>query len=196
MAVSIAATVAAFMALFVVANHKSYYPYTFTYQSNVPYLSSTQPYELIEFMKGSFTDNHGGVFFVDYVEVDNVVGDLTFKGRYSSPQPASDKEVEPSARHFLATKVSRFMANRLCSFTVQPKSPYDNLEDQIRTVETETGRCWTLVSERFIKTFSSKRFELFEDGRLKKILFMSIIVSLFCGFAIYFLLENVYGAEK
>jgi hypothetical protein len=183
---AIAGAFIAFLILCVFFSQKAYYPYSIYIESDSNSLPFVNIALLDQKIKNPFLDGRGGTYYIDSAEKRDK-GKLLFRGRYYSTAPAEISESRRFLKDAIGTEVAVYLAESVCSSGLAIGQM--EIHKQLEELNKKTFTCLDRLGTQLKKDFEFSKFEMQEEGRIKKIIFICAVISLFFGGAVFVALE-------
>lgn len=183
----------AFFILLSIFYFKSFYPYTFSFQSGSVVIPFTSVTLLDQKLKVSLSDGEGGSFYIDSIQKDER-GGVSFFGRYNSVHPAAPQKTLNALKDVISLEVGEVFAENACVVGIDLNQP--GIREQVKIRNEKMLSCIDKVKTEFIDTFDISYFNLAEGARLKKIFFLALVIAVFFGGVSYILLESFNVFKK
>lgn len=163
----------------------SYYPYRFSFRFNNVLVPFIIPTELTaKFREGNkilTTD----AFYVDEVVATNSTNEIEFRGRFYTETAISGIEdrLRQAAAFLAREELTPFVAEKLCVFNFELN--HTQSESRILQLLEKKRICARDIQAQLTNDFKVSSGVIHEEGRTKKIIFLSFVVSVFFSGLVY-----------
>ena len=171
---------------------KSFYPYALTFQSNSQLALLVDTQALTNALKVPMPDNAGDTFYIDAVDKSETAGEeqLVFTGRYYTLAAADLEKKHLMVEAIIGHKLNDYITESSCHSMIDLTKK--NTSEQLLTLKAQKKLCSSSVASQFKESFKLKSFAMEDSGRMKKIFFTALMITIFFS-ALSFTFLEAFG---